>query len=532
MTNKNVTVTGDGFAAGEGATYNVTGSQTEVGGTANNNVFTYTLNEGTTATDYSITTVAGTLTVTKSTKAVTITSADGNKMYDGEQLTAPTYTVKYGDTVVTANEDGTFTLPTGDTLTITDTSNVVHVADTAANNNTFTYELENADQYETVTPTYGTLEISKREVTLISADDRKVYDATALTNDEVTVSGDGFAEGEGATYDVTGTQTLAGSSANTFTYTLDEGTLADNYEITTVEGTLTVTDGEQPDDEEEVPDELVVVKDDNTEKAYKVGETVTWTITVTNIYDEEKTLTVNEAEGMTLVGEVPATLTAGQTVELKAQHIVTEADATNGTITNTVTVKIGDLEKKGEDTAEVTPRYRLTVNYWIGTTPAADSFTNVYDSGDTYTVTSPIILGYTADKDRVTGTITADTTLDVYYTVNTYNLIITYTYLDGTEAAPPVTIPVEYNTNYSVPVPVIAGYTPNSIPSNGLMPARDVTYTIIYTRNPAQRTDPTPEPTPEPETVPVDHVPYEVLGDYDTPLGIPNLSISAGEVFE
>jgi LPXTG-motif cell wall-anchored protein len=57
----------------------------------------------------------------------------------------------------------------------------------------------------------------------------------------VTVGGDGFVTGEGATYEVTGTQTIPGSSKNTFTYTLNEGTKADNYTITVVPGTLTVS---------------------------------------------------------------------------------------------------------------------------------------------------------------------------------------------------------------------------------------------------------------------------------------------------
>ena len=88
----------------------------------------------------------------------------------------------------------------------------------------------------------GALTIEKRNVTLTSATDEKEYDGTALTNDNVTVSGEGFADGEGAAYTVTGSQTLVGSSANTFTYELNEGTKADNYTITKVEGTLTVTD--------------------------------------------------------------------------------------------------------------------------------------------------------------------------------------------------------------------------------------------------------------------------------------------------
>ena len=87
----------------------------------------------------------------------------------------------------------------------------------------------------------GKLTIDKRSVTLTSATDTKVYDGKALSNDEITVSEDGFAEGEGAIYDVTGSQTLAGESANAFTYALSDGTIADNYDITTVEGKLTVT---------------------------------------------------------------------------------------------------------------------------------------------------------------------------------------------------------------------------------------------------------------------------------------------------
>ena len=86
-----------------------------------------------------------------------------------------------------------------------------------------------------------TYEITKRHVTLTSADDEKVYDGSALTNDTVTVGGDKFAKKEGATYNVTGMQIEKGSSKNTFTYTLNEGTLAGNYNIETFEGTLKVT---------------------------------------------------------------------------------------------------------------------------------------------------------------------------------------------------------------------------------------------------------------------------------------------------
>ena len=87
----------------------------------------------------------------------------------------------------------------------------------------------------------GNLVITKRQVTLTSATASKPYDGTPLTNDKVTVGGKGFVEGQGATYKVTGSQTLVGSSDNSFKYTLNEGTNADNYEITPKYGTLTVT---------------------------------------------------------------------------------------------------------------------------------------------------------------------------------------------------------------------------------------------------------------------------------------------------
>ena len=87
-------------------------------------------------------------------------------------------------------------------------------------------------------------QITPRNVTLTSDTDSKPYDGPPLTNHNITVGGDGFAQGEGATYDVTGTQTEPNESSpknNTFTYTLSEGTLPGNYNIKKVEGTLTVT---------------------------------------------------------------------------------------------------------------------------------------------------------------------------------------------------------------------------------------------------------------------------------------------------
>ena len=87
----------------------------------------------------------------------------------------------------------------------------------------------------------ATVVISPREVTLTSGSASKVYDGTALANGNVTVCGDGFADGEGVSYNVTGSQMNVGESENAFAYTLNDNTKAGNYNITTVNGTLTVT---------------------------------------------------------------------------------------------------------------------------------------------------------------------------------------------------------------------------------------------------------------------------------------------------
>ena len=81
---------------------------------------------------------------------------------------------------------------------------------------------------------------------MTSATVSKVYDGSALTDSTINVSGDGFVEGEGASYEVTGTQTEVGNSANAFEYKLNEKTLVSNYNITKVVGTLTITAAPAP----------------------------------------------------------------------------------------------------------------------------------------------------------------------------------------------------------------------------------------------------------------------------------------------
>ena len=88
----------------------------------------------------------------------------------------------------------------------------------------------------------ASFKITPRNVTLTSATDSKEYDGNPLTNDTITEGDDGFVEGEGATYTVTGYRTDVGESNNTFDYKLNDNTKAGNYTITPVFGKLIITE--------------------------------------------------------------------------------------------------------------------------------------------------------------------------------------------------------------------------------------------------------------------------------------------------
>ena len=329
LTNSNITIGGDGFAKLEGASYNVTGSQTNVGDS--NNEFTYKLNDDTKASNYSIEVKFGKLYITTQDGQVIVVITGHKKTYDydGTEKTVSGYDVSITEGSTYAEADFTFngnaevkataanTYPMGlkvsdftnnntnyssvtfvvndgslvinpksiipdgpntpdekktgitvsnpkdskydgqehrEVLTVKDTKTgkdliankdyTVVYSDDLVNAGTVTIKVSGLGNYSgSFTKTY---KITKRLVTLTSATVSKTYDGQALTNTSITVSGDGFVEGEGASYEVTGTQTSVGNSANAFEYKLNEKTLASNYDITKVVGTLTITAAPAP----------------------------------------------------------------------------------------------------------------------------------------------------------------------------------------------------------------------------------------------------------------------------------------------
>ena len=300
LTNDNVAVGGDGFAEGEGAVYNVTGSQTEAG--FSNNTFSYELKDNTKTDNYNITSFEGILTVSSSEDevVVTITGNKDTQKYDGTEKTVEGYTVSITSPLY-KESDFTF----DGTALVKGTNADTYMMGLSEENFTNTNKNFAKVTFHVID---GSLVIEKRNLVLTSASAQKVYNGTELTAKDVTVSGDGFVKGEGASYDVTGTQTTVGDSENTFTYKLNENTNADNYTIETANGSLLVTP---------VTDQVVVTLKENS--GTEVYDGTEKTVTGYTVADISNKLYTDKDFTFTGNAEVKGTDAGTYDMELKAE---------------------------------------------------------------------------------------------------------------------------------------------------------------------------------------------------------------------
>ena len=318
--------------------------------------------------NYTVTYVPGTLTiVAEDGIVVTITANNGSYKYDGNEKDLSGYSVAISNPLYT-EADFTFTGSSDLKATNAGTYRTDMKASDFVNTN---------DNFEKVVfvVNNGELDITPREITLTSGSAEKVFDGTALTNDTITFSGDGFVEGEGVNTTVTGRQTTEGESENTFTYAMANGTAAGNYDITTVYGTLKVTEAE--------------------------GEVVQYhKLTITYQYEDGtviKTYTNNYRNGDTY------SVTSDKLPGYEADVATVRGTMGNFDLNYTVTYYIAD--------------YTLTVKYVsLGdATQVANPVTMQLKAGDNYTVFTPKVEGYTALRDKVTGTMpSANRTITVF----------------------------------------------------------------------------------------------------------------------
>jgi len=412
LKNSEMTPGGDGFASGEGASYDVTGSQTYVG--SSKNVFTYQLNESTKAVNYDIVCTEGDLTIVPVSSPITITADSNTKKYDGTALTDNGYTytkeiLVSGDTL-TATVEGTQTDAGSSANTVTGYQVMRGTADVTSD-------------YTFAESVPGTLVITKRSVTLTSASQSREYDGTALKNSEVTPGGDGFASGEGASYDVTGSQTYVGSSKNVFTYILNADTNADNYTIAMTEGYLTIIPVSSP---------ITITADSNTKKYDGTALTDNGYSYTEEILVSGDTLTATVEGTQTDVGSSANTVTGYQvmrgTTDVTSNY--TFADNIDGALTvmkRSLTLTSASQSREYDGTA-------LKNSEVI---PGGDGFAE--GEGASYDVTgSQTYVG--SSKNVFTYTLNTDTNAD------NYTIAMTEGDLTIVPVSSPITITADSNT--------------------------------------------------------------------------------------
>ncbi len=352
LTNETVTVGGDGFAKDEGVTCDFTGSQTDVG--ESENTFTFEANEGTSAKNYSFEFKFGTLKVTPFTDkvTVTITEKSGTATYDGKEHIVSGYESITADNPLYDTEDSVEENPTvmwaAKGTDVGEYPVGIKADDFKNTNGNFTnVEFVVVD---------GALEITPAPVTLQAPIASKTYDGEPLKAEDYGhsyVEGVNFAD-DFASVILTGSQTLVGSSASLITGVIpNEGKKLTNYNFTFVPGTLTITDG--TGDDPVKPENVVTKTHTPKDMGYNLGETVTFTVSVKNIYNVPKTITLTEkanvkfsnGESVIVFKDVPA----GETVTAEATYTITSEDILEGVFHNTVTA---DFTGGGSWTAEDT----------------------------------------------------------------------------------------------------------------------------------------------------------------------------------
>ena len=191
----------------------------------------------------------GSLWIRSLDKELKVVSVTSEHTYDGTSIIDQQYNVTFGYVPVSSVDDNFhFRLSTGDTVVITPKDDAVtgrvHVGSFHNNFEIAIVPAAHSGNYHNIVLDTGIVSITPRPVTLRSMSMTKVYDAQPIAWDSVMVAGDGFVEGESATYNNFrggNTYTNVGEYKNTFNYTLSSSTQAADYQISIDTGLLVIT---------------------------------------------------------------------------------------------------------------------------------------------------------------------------------------------------------------------------------------------------------------------------------------------------
>jgi len=144
----------------------------------------------------------------------------------------------------------------------------------------------------------------------------------------------------------------------------------------------------------------------------------------------------------------------------------------------------GTLEKSSEwYVVTYSPNtYQLTIRHLRDGNPIISDYVGDVVFGQSYSVNSTIIDGFTVDVATVTGTMDAEgKTVSVNYTPKSYNITIYYKYDNGETASATRIESVEYLSDYSFDSPAIDGFTPSPATVSGTLSTPSAkSFTVYY----------------------------------------------------
>lgn len=397
-----LTLTGEGTNVGEyttnasGAVIKRNGSSTDIS-----------------AKNYTILYETGSIVINRATQVITASNID--TVYDGAMHTV----------IATAKENPTITY---EIINEDDAGSDAPNSRTKAGIQTIRITAEQNQNYDSITKEVY-IKISKRPITVTAKSDSKIYDNSPLTNSGWDITSESLATGGSSTHvltaDISGTITDVGEETNTVgDVVIKEGDtdVTSNYEITKVNGKLTVT---QHDQEITVNPLTFTYDAQNHQVAAGTGLGYVHVLgdgAISVVYKKVEGGTETELPSGTYpkrAGTYKAYITAAETLNYKAR-----------TVSTTITINKRDLEITADSLGVSTPAYydgsSQSANTWQITSGALQGSDNV-DNVSFATTSTRTVVGQT--DNVIVSVVIKDGSEDVTasYNITTPNGVIKIT---------------------------------------------------------------------------------------------------------
>ena len=157
-------------------------------------------------------------------------------------------------------------------------------------------------------------------------------------------------------------------------------------------------------------------------------------------------------------------------------------------VNSTVTYNDGKVTLKTNKTVfctlyfDMEKTYSLTIHYWLERVggEAISDYYRRFKAGEYYEVSTPNIDNYIPNKQEVSGVMPEKDLTFDVIYTRYYTLTINYVYQDGNIVAPSYIQNLVEGEEYNVESPTIDGFIPSHSVITGIMPNQDLYFSVVY----------------------------------------------------